>query len=412
DMYNIILWWAALFLRLFFRRTIVLGKENIPANGPLIVASNHPSAFMEASVLATVMGRHIHFLVRGDVFNPKFRWLFKWTKQIPIYRQKDGISNLRKNASSFDLTYRKLGEGNAVLIFPEAKTVWEKKLRPLQRGTAHLAFGTLPFVGHGTTLQVIPVGVNFMDPRIPGTNVLVRFGQPFEVKEGTRENRETIEAFTEALQQAMQPLIIQVDEVTDEKKYDVLGSVYAAMMKGRKSGEQVMADLSRIAQYVNREKEDPFFKNILTPYLNFYREEKLDLGIYFPDLWMRSRLMVAIQTAVKLIWWLSGGWIWRLIHKIILSKMKAPTYQGPVAVGAAMVIYLLISLLLLLITFFAGWPWWIVPTWWLLLALGKFNPAPLPLLWGMVSLAPEKRNRLKKYGKEIQEKVFQLITSA
>ncbi|HUR31197.1 MAG TPA: 1-acyl-sn-glycerol-3-phosphate acyltransferase [Saprospiraceae bacterium] len=126
-MYAFIRVWAFIFLRLYFRKTIIYGRENVPAKGPLILASNHPSAFMEASVLATVMKRPIHFLVRGDMFHPRFHWLFEWTKQIPIYRKKDGIANLRKNAASFDLTHRKLGKGEAVLIFPEAKTTLEKK---------------------------------------------------------------------------------------------------------------------------------------------------------------------------------------------------------------------------------------------------------------------------------------------
>src|SRR5688500_15556540 len=136
-MYAFIRLWASVFLGCYFRKTIIYGREKVPVDGPLILASNHPSAFMEASVLATVMKRAIHFLVRGDMFNPRFSWIFEWTKQIPIYRQKDGISNLRKNASSFDLTYRKLGEGEAVLIFPEAKTILEKKMRP-KIGRAHV----------------------------------------------------------------------------------------------------------------------------------------------------------------------------------------------------------------------------------------------------------------------------------
>src|SRR5688572_11115669 len=151
-VYQIIRIWATIFLRMYFRKTVVYGIEHIPRKGPLIVASNHPSAFLEASIMGTTLGRPLHYLVRGDMFHPKFRWLFDWTNQIPIYRQKDGISNLRKNASSFELTYRKLADGEAVLIFPEAKTTLEKRMRPIQRGTANLAFGTLPFIKEGEEL--------------------------------------------------------------------------------------------------------------------------------------------------------------------------------------------------------------------------------------------------------------------
>jgi 1-acyl-sn-glycerol-3-phosphate acyltransferase len=89
-MYNIILEWARLFLSLYFRRIIVYGKENVPKNVPLIVASNHPSAFMEASVFGHQGGPQIHFMVRGDVFNPKFRWLFRWTNQFRSIGKRTG----------------------------------------------------------------------------------------------------------------------------------------------------------------------------------------------------------------------------------------------------------------------------------------------------------------------------------
>src|SRR4029079_6252600 len=102
-IYAFIRLWSTIFLRLYFRKTIIYGCDRVPMKEPLILASNHPSAFLEASILATVMKRCLHFLVRGDMFSPRFKWLFNWTNQIPIYRKKDGIANLRKNASSFDL---------------------------------------------------------------------------------------------------------------------------------------------------------------------------------------------------------------------------------------------------------------------------------------------------------------------
>jgi glycerol-3-phosphate O-acyltransferase/dihydroxyacetone phosphate acyltransferase len=250
-VYQIIRLWATFFLRLYFRKTVVYGLEHIPRKGPLIVASNHPSAFLEASILGTVLGRPLHYLVRGDMFHPKFNWLFDWTNQIPIYRQKDGISNLRKNASSFELTYRKLADGEAVLIFPEAKTTLEKRMRPIQRGTAHLAFGTLPFIKDGDVLPILPVGVNFTEPRLPGTDVVVRFGAPFITTQATREDREAIDRFTSTLSEAMSPLIIQVNEESHDAYYDVLASVYLRFDQARPDGS-IHDDLVALAAATNQ----------------------------------------------------------------------------------------------------------------------------------------------------------------
>jgi hypothetical protein len=83
----------------------------------------------------------------------------------------------------------------------------------------------------GKELWIIPVGVNFMDPQDSGTDVVVQFGKPFVSPIGSRRTGIAIEAFTEELSNAMQPLIVQVNELADEPRYDVLASVYMSRIK-------------------------------------------------------------------------------------------------------------------------------------------------------------------------------------
>lgn len=408
-MYNIILEWARLFLHLYFRRIIVYGKENVPKNVPLIVASNHPSAFMEASVIAIKVGRQIHFMVRGDVFNPKFRWLFKWTNQIPIYRQKDGISNLRKNASSFDLTYRKLAEGEAVLIFPEAKSILEKKMRPIQRGTAHLAFGTLPYIKEGEELWIVPVGVNFMDPRIPGTDVVVQFGKPFMSPIGSREDREAIEAFTEQLSNAMEPLIVQVNEVKDEPRYDVLASIYMSMIKFFRPRNAVLEDEKKIAQFVNQSEANQTFLQQVDAHLQLLKKTGLKDAVYFPRLLVVNKVFLFFEMLLKALWWISGGWIWRLTRRFIYSKLRTDTFQGPTSVGAAMVLMPLVALILLLVFWSAHIPLDLWLGWMIFMMWGKIFPAPLSLMWKVFTASGKTIKAARKNVNDFTGKVEQLF---
>lgn len=407
-MYNIILEWARLFLSLYFRRIIVYGKENVPKDVPLIVASNHPSAFMEASVLAIKVGRQIHFMVRGDVFNPKFRWLFKWTNQIPIYRQKDGISNLRKNASSFDLTYRKLAEGEAVLIFPEAKSILEKKMRPIQRGTAHLAFGTLPYLQNGTELWIIPVGVNFMDPRIPGTDVVVQFGKPFVSPIGSREDRDAIEAFTEQLSIAMQPLIVQVNEVADEPRYDVLASIYLSRIKPFRPTNMVLEDQKKIADYVNQSQANAELLNEVDQHIRLLKGAGIQEAVYFPRLLVSNKIFLAFEIIIKALWWIAGGWIWRVTRRFIFSKLKTDTFQGPTSVGAAMVLMPLVALILLIIFWVCHIPLELWFSWLILMMWGKIFPAPLSLMWKVFTASGRTLKIARKNVIEFTHKVEKL----
>ncbi|MGB4848220.1 MAG: 1-acyl-sn-glycerol-3-phosphate acyltransferase [Saprospiraceae bacterium] len=394
-IYAFIRLWATIFLRLYFRKTIIYGNEKVPLKGPLILASNHPSAFLEASVLSTVMKRPIHFLVRGDMFNPKFKWLFDWTKQIPIYRKKDGITNLRKNASSFDLTYKKLGEGEGVLIFPEAKTILEKKMRPIQRGTAHLAFGALPFIPNGEELYIQPVGVNFTEPRFPGTDVVIKFGEPFIAQNATREDRDAIEEFTEKLSHSMDALIIQVEDAL-EKKYDVLAAVYLRMMYENNPDANAHQDLQKIAAYVNGSShQDQVMLNAEEMIKKLHRK-KNQYAAYFPDLIIMNRIGLATMTLLKIMWLIAGGWIWRVLRNFIFKKISTITFQTPTTVGAFMVVMPLITIILLIVFLIAGVPLYFVLIWLFVMWLGTLIRPPLHLIWGILVSTTKTKTALKK----------------
>lgn len=395
-VYQIIRWWATLFLRLYFRKTIIHGLEHIPLQGPLIVASNHPSAFLEASILGTVLPRPLHYLVRGDMFHPRFKWLFDWTNQIPIYRQKDGISNLRKNASSFELTYQKLAAGDAVVIFPEAKTILEKRMRPIQRGTAHLAFGTLPYLKEGEELRILPVGVNFTEPRFPGTDVVIRFGPSFVTQQATREDRDAIESFTERLSEAMSPLIIQVEDEGYDKHYDALASVYLKCMPSNPNTAGVHDDLRQLSGWINQHQEHHQHLHGIHEYIHRLKQHQISDAIYYPDVLRKGRVMLAIMLIFKWIWLITGGWIWRLSRNIIFSKIKANTFKTPVTVGAAMVLFPLILLILVLTFLMAGWPAWIPWAWLFLMFSGSMVRPSAPLIWKALRLGPKSKSLFKK----------------
>ena len=372
------------------------GLENVPRKGPLIVASNHPSAFLEASILGTVLGRPLHYLVRGDMFHPKFQWLFDWTNQIPIYRQKDGISNLRKNASSFDLTYRKLSKGDAVVIFPEAKTTLEKKMRPIQRGTAHLAFGTLPFLQEGEGIYILPVGVNYTEPRLPGTDVVIKVGSPFLTTTGAREDREAIDSFTETLSNVLSPLIIQIPDEGRELSYDVLASVYYRFLYSGRPKESAHHDLLLIAYKVNESPEQKEHLTEVHSFIQKVKKNKIREAIYFPDILTTNRVGLLIMLILKMIWLIAGGWIWRGVRQLIFSKIKANTFKSPVSVGAAMVLFPLIALLFLIACLIFGWPVWLVPAWLGLMAAGSFFRPPLQLIWKALTMTTKVKSALKK----------------
>lgn len=364
--------------------------------GPLIVASNHPSAFLEASVLATSLGRHVHFLVRGDMFNPKFQWLFDWTKQIPIYRQKDGIQNLRKNASSFDLSYRKLSEGNAILIFPEAKTVLEKKLRPIQRGTAHLAFGTTNYLKDGDYIQMLPVGVNFTEPRVAGTDVIVHYGSSYKAPKASREDREAIDDFTSHLESAMKPLVVSIEDASKEKWYEAALSLFFMNHYSPSEEGTAAVNAHKIEKLINEGSSI----SVLQEYTHALKKT-LPEAIFYPKLVSSSLLIVTLGAIFKFLWLITGGWVWYLIRTVVFSKIKTPTFQTPTAIGAAMVVYALLFLVNLVLLFTGVLPILCFVLWPIMMFAGKLTPAPITSYFKAMTLAPSARKKFVQQQDEI-----------
>src|SRR5690606_17363187 len=104
-VYRFFYYLANVAIRIFYRRIYINGLENIKDNQAYFISSNHPAGFMEPIIMACLFPIDLHFLVRGDLFkNPFLRWILVSTHQIPIFRMKDGFTNLRNNKETVERT--------------------------------------------------------------------------------------------------------------------------------------------------------------------------------------------------------------------------------------------------------------------------------------------------------------------
>ena len=63
---------------------------------------------------------------------------FRGLKMIPVFRFRDGLANVKKNAGAFEQTRALLKSKKSILIFPEGNHQASYYLRPLQKGIAGL----------------------------------------------------------------------------------------------------------------------------------------------------------------------------------------------------------------------------------------------------------------------------------
>lgn len=116
---------VALFYKIVFLVTFI-GRENVPAQGGVLLCSNHRSYF-DPPALAIASPRRISIMAKEELFhNPIFGRLIKSLGAYPIRRGKG-------DAGAVMATLKLLAAGGTTLVFPEGTRVFnggEKKINP------------------------------------------------------------------------------------------------------------------------------------------------------------------------------------------------------------------------------------------------------------------------------------------
>ena len=116
SFYNFVLNVFTLYSKVFYKYEVI-GAENIPNEGNIILAANHKSNLDPIFVASAIKNRKIATIGKKELFNNKI--LAKILDKlcvIPIDRDNPGISTIKT-------ILKKLKEGYAIGIFPEGTRV-------------------------------------------------------------------------------------------------------------------------------------------------------------------------------------------------------------------------------------------------------------------------------------------------
>ena len=164
-------------------RLQVENPENLPADGPAIVAANHVS-FFDSVLLMFALSRPVSVLGKAEYTDRRLtNWLFCGAGMIPV--ERGSPSHL---AQSFDQVRRVLDRGEVVGVFPEGTRSRDGLLHRGHSGAAHLALTTgAPLVPVGIigTGSILPTGARLVRPFRRAT---VSVGEPIEAS-GRSTNR-------------------------------------------------------------------------------------------------------------------------------------------------------------------------------------------------------------------------------
>jgi 1-acyl-sn-glycerol-3-phosphate acyltransferase len=182
SFYYFMKYYMQTFIRLFFGRVEIVGKDDIPRGKPIIYSCNHQNAFMDALIIGALSPMRITSMTRSDVFNTPLRWFMDALQMLPIYRMRDGIDQLAKNEAVFEKIRSLLRDDRAILIFSEGNHGNDYFLRPLTKGSSRMAFEALEKMPE-KDIQIVPVGINYFHHQRPGNKLTVVFGKGIPVKD-------------------------------------------------------------------------------------------------------------------------------------------------------------------------------------------------------------------------------------
>jgi 1-acyl-sn-glycerol-3-phosphate acyltransferase len=184
------------FLGRIVWNTQVVGKERVPATGPVVLAANHVT-LIDGPLFIGIAPRPLHIITKQELFRGPVGTILTWGGQIPVDR-----ANGRAALQSALGVLRK---GRAVGIFPEGNR-GRGAVDDVRAGAAWLAVhGGAPLVPVailGTRLTGESLG------HIPGLRrrLYVEFGDPVQVSD-EGPTRQRIGATSDRLREAMVALL-------------------------------------------------------------------------------------------------------------------------------------------------------------------------------------------------------------
>ncbi|PQJ82916.1 lysophospholipid acyltransferase family protein [Polaribacter glomeratus] len=175
---------------LFFysKKIKVSGTENIPKKGAILFCANHPDGMIDPLMITTNCPRISYYLVRAAAFNnPLIKKFLESLNLMPVYRIRDGLSEVGKNKEIFENCFELFKKGKTLLIYPEASHNRKRTIRTLSKGFTRIVFGTLDKYPN-LEITIIPVGLTYQNASFYPSKVSINYGKPIAAKEYYNSN--------------------------------------------------------------------------------------------------------------------------------------------------------------------------------------------------------------------------------
>ncbi len=143
------LYWVAYALLFFlarpFSKIALVGRENIPRSGPVILAANH-QRYWDIPLVGLIARRHVYFMAKADFFgHPLKKLLLRLAGAFSVRRENPDIGAISR-------AIKILKNGGAIGIFPEGR---------LMEGNPGNLKGGFALIAARAKVPVIPIKIKY-----------------------------------------------------------------------------------------------------------------------------------------------------------------------------------------------------------------------------------------------------------
>ncbi|HVO30581.1 MAG TPA: 1-acyl-sn-glycerol-3-phosphate acyltransferase [bacterium] len=214
------LWLRALIrfvLGIWFRSVEIVGAQNSPRAGPLLVVANHENGLLDPMLVAGYLPLAPRFLGKSTLWKIPVLWPFLVAARVlPVQRKQDQGegADMSKNAEMFQKVADALNAGAVISLFPEGESHNEPGMLPLKTGAARMC------LSGPVETKFLPVGIAFENKhRFRGRALLV-VGEVFDpapLRTPGADPRAVSHAITDAVAAALKKVTINLPTWEDRK---------------------------------------------------------------------------------------------------------------------------------------------------------------------------------------------------